>query len=160
MTLAEEASEEDPTSPQSDTPSLGGDGASGAPSSSPLPPLPSYSRGNRYSRRHHRHRRRTIFRFKRKESNILAAVCSMIVMLLMCTAMAEPQWFYLKGGGCRQINPEMSSGPQYESVHYLGITQFFYMGKFIENTHHSHSSGKAVIQTTAYNYGPGSTDSE
>ena len=142
MTRAEEGSGEDPTSPPSDT----------SPDSQlpTLPPLPGYSRGSRYNRRHHRHRRRSIFRFKRKESNILAAVFSMIVMLLLCTAMAEPQWFYLKGGGCRQISADSAS--QYESIHYLGITQFFYLGRFIAHTHHQGA--------TVYNYGPGSTDSK
>ncbi|ELT98562.1 hypothetical protein CAPTEDRAFT_226347 [Capitella teleta] len=113
-----------------------------------LPPLPQYSRGSRHVRR--RHRRRHIFRFKRKESNILAAVVNMVVMLLLCTAMAEPQWFYLRGGGCRHTNLAVPS--QYESIHYLGVTQFLYMGQFVSQLHQDITHG-----STVYYYGPGTT---
>jgi hypothetical protein len=89
-----------------------------------------------------------MFRFKRKESNIVAAVVNMVVMLLLCTAVAEPQWFYLKGGGCRHASLAVPS--EFDSIHYLGVTQFLYMGHFIATPHGS----------TTYAYGPGESNCE
>ncbi len=72
--------------------------------------------------RHHGHRRRSRFRFKHKERNFLAAVCSMVVIVVLCTAMAEPNWFDVRGGGCRDTDNK--------AVHTMGVYQFFYLGHF------------------------------
>jgi hypothetical protein len=104
------------------------------------------SRSRSRSRRHHSWLRpHSIssrgWRLKKKESNFVAAACSMIVLVLICTAMAEPQWIYIKGGGCRQ-NVELAP------VHYLGLNQFFYMGEFI------HLGEGHTSAYTYYKYGP------
>ena len=94
---------------------------------------------SRSRHRHRHHRRRGLLRFKRKESNFIAAVCSMIVLVLMCIALAEPQWFYLSGGGCKDSRGNV--------VNYLGVNLFFYVGK-IQETSHSIDQPR-----TTYKYG-------
>lgn len=106
----------------------------------------SSSRSRSRHRHGHRHRRRrSRFRFKRKESNFLAAISSMIVLVLLCTAMAEPRWFFLQGGGCR-----LQDGTP---VNYLGVNQFFYMGSFLQLV-----SSKPNVPKTEYKYGPLKTE--
>ena len=93
---------------------------------------------DRESRSHSRFRSR--FRFKHKERNFAAAVCSMVSIVVMCVALAEPKWISLKGGGC---------GLEYRTpggLHFLGVFQFFYTGHF--------------ITTEQYKYGPAHTDSK
>ena len=94
-------------------------------------------------RRHHADHQhwRSRLQLKKKESNFVAAACSMIVIVLMCTAMAEPNWFFVKGGGCRQHSHN-------SPVHFLGINQFFYMGQFI------HVAQGHDAPYTYYKYGP------
>lgn len=53
---------------------------------------------------------------KDRERNLPAAVLSIIVVATLATALAQPRWFYLKGGGCSQ--------------HFIGVRQFFSLGKF------------------------------
>ena len=89
--------------------------------------------------RHRHHRRRSLFHFKRKESNFVAAICSMIVIVLLCTALAEPQWFYMSGGGCKDVRGNV--------INYLGVSQFFYSGEFL------HTSEKQDHTRTVYMYG-------
>ena len=82
----------------------------------------SRSRSPRRSRHeHHSHRRRR-FRFKHKERNFLAAVCSMIVIVMLCTALVEPDWIYMRGGACS----DGDGNPK----HTIGVFQFFYPGHF------------------------------
>lgn len=101
---------------------------------------------SRSRHRHHR-RRHSRFRCKRRETNFPSAVCNMLVMVLLCSGMAEPQWFYMRGGGCRQGDDS--------PVHYIGISKFFPVGHFIG------SVGPQESQVhTVYNYGPSSTDSK
>lgn len=88
----------------------------------------SHSRHSRSPRRRRHahghgsgHRRRHWHIMKDKERNFLAAVCSMVVIVIMSTAMAEPDWIYVGGGGCR----DQADAP----VHQLGLFQFFVQGK-------------------------------
>ena len=46
----------------------------------------------------------------------------MIVMVCVCTALVEPQWFQLYGGGCRD-----GTG---KPVSYLGMAEFMQLGEF------------------------------
>ena len=118
--------------------------AEGSAPTSPRESTRSSSRSSRSRHRYgHRHRRRrSRFRFKRKESNFLAAISSMIVLVLLCTAMAEPRWFFLQGGGCRLKDKT--------PVNYLGVNQFFYMGTFLSEGGHTAKS--------EYKYGPMKTE--
>lgn len=100
----------------------------------------------RRSGRHRHHRWRNRFQLKKKQSNFLAAACSMAVIVLLCTAMAEPEWWYLRGGGCRQSTHDTP-------VHYLGLNQFFYMGHFLQVV-----DGHDNSPYTHYNYGPNHED--
>ncbi|GAB6030981.1 hypothetical protein CHUAL_007804 [Chamberlinius hualienensis] len=63
------------------------------------------------------HRRR--WREKTQERNIVAAVLSIGVIVVLSSSLAQPKWFYLKGGSC--------------TVPYLGVYQFFYFGYFEAN---------------------------
>ncbi len=119
---------------------------------SSLPP-PTVSTRNHSSRsrsrsrhRHHHSSRHGRCRFKRKESNLAAAVCSMVVVVLLCTSLAEPQWFSLSGGGCKQGDVP---------VHSLGLSEFFYFGRFLHSTGSKYSAINSV-----YRYGPGHDQSK
>ena len=108
------------------------------------------SRSHSRSPHRHRHHRRRRFRFKEKERNFLAAVCSMIVIVTLCTALAEPNWFYMRGGGCRSNDDNKSP------VHTLGVYQFFYVGHFEET-----SDGKShapQFEKVVYHYNGGNSN--
>lgn len=110
-----------------------------------IPPPTTSERSRSRSRHRHRsprrHRNRLLFgSSKNKESNFLAAVASMIVVVLICTALAEPQWFYIRGGGCRDQNEH--------SINYLGMNQFIVTGHFLPVD----ASSSATVFTT-YEYG-------
>lgn len=77
---------------------------------------------HRSGRRHRHHSRHRLCRFKRKESNFLTAISCMFVVVLVCTSLAEPHWFYFVGGKC------MDYGDQ--PINYLGVKLFFYPGYF------------------------------
>jgi len=79
----------------------------------------------------HRHR---LCRFKRKESNYVSAICDVIVIVLMCIAISESRWFYVRGGGCSNANQT--------TVSYLGIKTFLYQG-----------SSSSFVNPNAYYYG-------
>lgn len=94
-------------------------------------------------RRRRSHRRHRLFETsKNRESNFIAAIANMIVVVLMCTALAEPQWFYMTGGGCRDHNDK--------PINYLGMNQFIVTGHFIQ-------SDKIL---SVYNYGISHTQSK
>ena len=97
--------------------------------------------------RHHHHGRRRRLRFKHRERNFLAAVCSMVVIVTLSTAMAAPNWFFLKGGGCRD---KMNN-----AVHTLSVYQFFYMGHFTEEVA---DGGKGDVTKTEYRFSPNAAD--
>lgn len=82
------------------------------------------SRGRQRSGRRHRHhsRRRRLCGFKRKEGNFLTAISCMFVVVLVCTSLAEPHWFYFAGGKCTDYGAQ--------PVNYLGVKLFFYPGYF------------------------------
>lgn len=76
-----------------------------------------------------RHGRRCAF--KQQERNFPAAVLAMFVIVILSTALAEPRWFYMRGGGCR--NSDL------KDQHYLGAYQFFYYStpyKHVDNAKH------------------------
>ena len=112
-------------------------------------PFVSHSRSRSRSPHRHRHHhgRRRRFRFKHRERNFLAAVCSMVVIVTLSTAMAAPNWFYLRGGGCR----DKMDNP----IHTLSVYQFFYMGHFTERVA-DHGHGK--VTETEYRYSPNPAD--
>lgn len=62
------------------------------------------------------HRRRWPGPAKDRERNLPAALLSVLVSVLLCTSLAQPRWFYLKGGSCPRK--------------YVGIYEFFYIGNF------------------------------
>lgn len=64
--------------------------------------------------------RRRECREKEKEKNLLSAVLSMVVIALLSTAIAQPRWFKLKGGGCSKSS--------------LGVNEFLYVGYFDTNS--------------------------
>ncbi|CAI9732773.1 Hypothetical predicted protein [Octopus vulgaris] len=64
---------------------------------------------------HHNHRRL----LKHRERNILSAVVSMLVIVVLCTALVEPNWIAVSGGGCKEK--------------HLGVYQFFYPGYFLDH---------------------------
>ncbi|BFY98200.1 hypothetical protein BsWGS_01240 [Bradybaena similaris] len=84
----------------------------------------SRSRHRHSSQRHSRHNCRMYF--KHKERNFAAALCSMITIVLLCTAL-EPDWIYLTGGKCHLLHSPEGSLKQ------LSTTQFFYNGHFYKN---------------------------
>ena len=106
----------------------------------------SYSRSP-HRHRHHHHGRRRRLRFKPRERNLLAAVCSMVVIVTLSTAMAAPNWFFLKGGGCRD---KMDN-----AVHTLSAYQFFYMGHFTKEVA---NGGKGDVTKTEYRFSPNAGD--
>lgn len=82
----------------------------------------------RHRRRSHRSRWRLRHcQMKCKDSNLPAAACSAIAVVLFCGAMAEPRWFHFHGGGCQTYKT-------HELITSLGLTKFFHAGRFLPNT--------------------------
>lgn len=73
------------------------------------------SRHSGRSQSYHRSRHGRLL-LKYKERNFLAAICSMAVIVILCSALAEPDWIYVRGGGC--------------NVEKIGVHQFFFNGYF------------------------------
>jgi len=65
----------------------------------------------------------------------MSATCHVIVVVLVCIALAESRWFYVHGGRC--------SDARENAVKYLGVKTFFYQG----------SGGAAFVNRDAYFYG-------
>lgn len=70
----------------------------------------------------------------------------MIAIVVLSTALAEPDWISLKGGGC-----EVKGEPG----HRLGATQFFYPGHFLTQ---ELSFGDDSVQHQKYQFGPDPDD--
>ncbi|KAK6185788.1 hypothetical protein SNE40_007941 [Patella caerulea] len=100
--------------------------------------------GHREGRSHASHRSR--IRFKHKERNFAAAVCSMITIVILCTALSEPRWISLRGGGCTLLHGG--------DLHYLGAFQFFYNGQFYQD---QNSHATATVNEI-YKYGPNANE--
>jgi len=83
-------------------------------------------------------RRHRMCRFKRKESNYISLICHVIIIVLVCIAMAESRWFYIQGSRC--------SDADHTTLNYLGIKTFFYEGS-------GPASGSAFVNRNAYFYG-------
>lgn len=86
----------------------------------------------RSDRRRHRRRERRVFGLcvKKKNGNLLASVFDMTVVVLLSTALAEPGWFTLHGGGCYRL---ITDSDVRRDVQHLGLSSFFPMGSFIAN---------------------------
>ena len=71
----------------------------------------------------------------------------MVVIVTLSTAIAAPNWFFLKGGGCKDAvnNP----------VHTLSVYQFFYMGHFTEEVA---DGRKGDVTKTEYQFSPNKAD--
>lgn len=70
----------------------------------------------------------------------------MIAIVVLCTALAEPKWITMQGGGCKIDNKPME---------HLGTYQFFYPGKFL-SLEKNVDNGK--ITNWVYQFGPNSND--
>lgn len=92
-----------------------------------------YRRHRSGSRRHHR-----FCRVKWKEVNFLAAMLNIVAAVLVCTALAEPRWWYIGGSSCLNYD---------QSATYLGVKQFLYKGFFV------HRSTSSVDTSNKYYYG-------
>lgn len=62
------------------------------------------------------HRRLQHLHLKEPERNIPAALLSILIIATLATALAQPHWFYLKGGGCTRK--------------FIGVQEFFFIGNF------------------------------
>lgn len=78
----------------------------------------SHSSSRRSGRHHSRQRN------KQRERNFPAALCSMITIVILSTALAEPRWIRIDYGYCAL--------DQGRSMNYLGAFQFFYTGHFVD----------------------------
>ena len=67
----------------------------------------------------------------------------MVVIVILCTAMAEPDWFTLRGGGCKDANSN-------RSIHTLGVYQFFFTGDFKRTINHKGSTLKKPADPSEY----------
>lgn len=104
----------------------------------------SSHRRSHSSHRNSRHHSR--LRHKQQERNFPAALCSMITIVVISTALAEPRWIRIDSGSCSLIQAGL--------LNYLGAFQFFYNGHFIERD--SSEQNKHTI--TDYQFGPGVED--
>lgn len=88
------------------------------------------TRSDSSARRRHRRRERRVFGLcvKKKNGNLLASVFDMTVVVLLSTALAEPGWFTLHGGGCYRL---ITDSDVRRDVQHLGLSSFFPMGSFI-----------------------------
>ena len=77
----------------------------------------SQSTGRHGSRHHSRQNH------KRRERNFPSALCSMISIVILCTALAEPRWVRIDNGHC--------TVPKERTLNYLGVFQFFYFGDIV-----------------------------
>jgi len=85
------------------------------------------------SRRHHR-----FCRVKWKEVNFMASMLNVVAAVLVCTALAEPRWWYISGTPCLNYD---------QTANYLGVKQFLYKGFFVDR------STSSVDRSNRYYYG-------
>lgn len=101
---------------------------------------------SRRSSRHHSRQRHN----KHRERNFPSALCSMVAIVILSTAMAEPRWIRIENGSCRVSEGKLT---------YLGAFQFLYNGHFVENVHTvSDMDQKSITVFTDYKYGPLESD--
>lgn len=74
-----------------------------------MPAHPIYAVGGLYPRR-----RQQVFKDNGK--NLISGVVSIVVIVVVCACMSQPQWFWLDGGGC--------------TTHTIGLYLFFHPGHF------------------------------
>ena len=72
----------------------------------------------------------------------------MVVMVSVCTALVEPQWFMVYGGGCRDAGAK--------SISFIGVIEFFRQGEFQKVTH----KDRATYANTKYVYKFGQSDEQ
>lgn len=73
----------------------------------------------------------------------------MIAIVILSTALAEPKWISLKGGGCQKLNGD----PLYR----LGTDQFFYPGH-CDPQEIPFAAHESDLCELSYQYGPDSSD--
>ncbi|KAL8607075.1 hypothetical protein ACOMHN_008661 [Nucella lapillus] len=102
----------------------------------------SHHSGSHSSRHHSRHNR------KSGERNFPAALCSMISIVILCTALAEPRWVSIDNGHCVL--------PKGRPLSYLGVFQFFSVGYIVYNDPDiNHNQMNVIVE---YRFGSGEDD--
>ncbi|XP_047482018.1 transmembrane protein 127-like [Penaeus chinensis] len=96
-----------------------------------MPTLPASAVGGLYSRRRQQVRRD-------HDKNIMSGVVSIIVIVVVCACLSQPQWFWLDGGGC--------------STHTIGLYMFFHPGEFqaTEGTTYSSSTPHLIYYANGH----------
>jgi hypothetical protein len=97
---------------------------------------------SRRHRRHRRSRRHRLCRIKCKEVNFMSVMCCIIVIVLVCTSLYEPHWWYVGSSHCQDS--------QHIPVSYLSVRPFFFEGFFM-------AEGQ---QQSSYYYGSAQTDGQ
>lgn len=101
----------------------------------------SHHSGSHGSRHHSRHNR------KSGERNFPAALCSMISIVILCTALAEPRWVSIDNGHCVL--------PKGRPLSYLGVFQFFSVGYIVYNDPDIDPKMNVIVE---YRFGSGEDD--
>lgn len=72
---------------------------------------------------------------KDQNKNVLSGVVSVVVVVIVCACVSQPQWIWLKGGGC--------------TTHNLGLYLFFHPGHFqpTEGTHYGLTTPHLIYYT-------------
>ncbi|XP_042858221.1 transmembrane protein 127-like [Penaeus japonicus] len=96
-----------------------------------MPTLPVCAVGGLYPRRRQPVRRD-------HDKNIMSGVVSIIVIVVVCACLSQPQWFWLDGGGC--------------TTHTIGLYMFFHPGEFqvIEGTTYSSSTSHLIYYANGH----------
>ncbi|XP_027209232.2 transmembrane protein 127 [Penaeus vannamei] len=96
-----------------------------------MPTLPACAVGGLYPRRRQQVRRD-------HDKNIMSGVVSIIVIVVVCACLSQPQWFWLDGGGC--------------TTHTIGLYMFFHPGEFhvTEDTTYSPSTSHLIYYANGH----------
>jgi len=73
----------------------------------------------------------------------MVAMLNIVAAVLVCTALAEPHWWYIGGSPC------MNYG---HSANFLGVKQFLYKGIFVDQ------STSSTDRSNRYYYGTSLTE--
>jgi len=68
----------------------------------------------------------------------MAAMLNIVAAVLVCTALAEPRWWYISGSPCLNYD---------QRANYLGVKQFLYKGFFVDG------STSNMARSNRYYYG-------
>ena len=95
-------------------------------------------RGSRHSSRQNH---------KPSERNVQSALCSMVTIVILCTALAEPRWVSIEDGHCTL--------PKGRTLNYLGVFHFFSVGYIMYNDPNVAKNVEVIVE---YRYGSGEDD--